>query len=300
MTWRPETPARVLRLAMALVVLSLLVGSCSSDGQMAAPPGGTPSPAAQTEADDVMEGMFDVGGHDLYLNCAGTGTPTVMYLHGSIEDPGVVPHGNGLALQRRLKDDHRFCVYDRRNLGRSDTVDAVQTVDDALTDLDNLITAAQVDGPYVLLGASFGGVLAYLYANRHPDDVVGMVHLDSMFPDELGLEDRFPEEERYEAFHEEDEQEGLERISHFGVMQAAADHIGEEPDIPFIYLASEPDRRDEPHVPGYNEEIYELLEQYVNRFSPGGIVWVDAPHFMEPSAPDEIESALREVIDLAR
>jgi pimeloyl-ACP methyl ester carboxylesterase len=164
-------------------------------------------------------------------------------------------------------------------------VDAVQLPEDVLTDLDNLLAAAEIGPPYVLLGASFGGVLAYLYANRHPDDVVGLVLLDAMFPDEMELEDRWPPEERYEAFDAEDENELLERLSHYKVMLAAEQHIGDEPSVPLIYLASELDRRDEPHVPGYNEEIYELLDGFVGRFAPGEVVWVDAPTSWNPPPP---------------
>jgi pimeloyl-ACP methyl ester carboxylesterase len=261
-------------------------------------PGSEPDaePEPDTASDEgTIEGKFDVGGHELYLRCEGTSDPTIIYLHGSIEDPGVVPHRNGRAFQARLGGDHRVCVYDRRNLGLSDTVDAVQLPEDALTDLDNLLAAADVAPPYVLLGASFGGVLAYLYAHRHPDDVVGLVLLDSMFPDEMALEERFPPEERYEAFDEEDENELLERLSHFKVMLAAEQHIGDEPSVPLIYLASQQDRRDEPHVPGYNEEIHQLLQGFVDRFARGELIWVDAPHFLEPAAPDEIEAALRQV-----
>jgi pimeloyl-ACP methyl ester carboxylesterase len=259
-----------------------------------------PDPGTDLASEEgTIEGKFDVGGHELYLRCEGIGEPTIIYLHGSIENPGVVPHRNGTVFQARLGDDHRVCVYDRRNLGLSDTVDAVQLPEDALTDLDNLLAAADVAPPYVLLGASFGGVLAYLYANRHPDDVVGVVLLDSMFPDEMTLEERWPPEERYEAFDEEDEDELLERISHYKVMLAAEQHIGDEPPVPLIYLASLQDRRDEPHVPGYNEEIHQLLERFVDRFAPGEVVWVDAPHFLEPAAPDEIEAALRQVIAAA-
>ena len=57
-----------------------------------------------------------------------------------------------------------------------------------MEDLHRLLAAAGVEPPYVLLGASFGGMLAYLYANTYPDEVVGMVLLDAMFPDELSME----------------------------------------------------------------------------------------------------------------
>ena len=67
-------------------------------------------------------------------------------------------------------------------------MDEPQLPEDALTDMRRLLAAAKVEPPYVLLGASFGGLLSYLYANTYPDEVVGMVLLDSMFPDELSLD----------------------------------------------------------------------------------------------------------------
>jgi pimeloyl-ACP methyl ester carboxylesterase len=314
---RPARRSPYRRSVGALLVVGLIAGACTGDRsdapETAAPdaeqpvasdavpdpvpdhdptepePDADPDLGPETASDEeIIEGKFDVGGHGLYLRCEGIGEPTIIYMHGSIENPGVVPHRNGRVFQARLGDDHRVCVYDRRNLGLSDTVDAVQLPEDALTDLDSLLAAANVVPPYVLLGASFGGVLAYLYANRHPDDVVGLVLLDAMFPDEMALEERWPPEERYEAFDEQDENELLERISHFKVMLAAEQHIGDEPSVPLTYLASLQDRRNEPHVPGYNEEIHQLLERFVDRFAPGELVWVDAPHFLEPAAPNEI------------
>ena len=170
----------------------LIAVACSSD-----------SPETQPTA-GVIEGKFDIGGHKLYLSCVGTGTPTIVYLHGSIVESSVDPHANGTDIQRRLRDDYRVCVYDRRNLAHSDTVDAPQSPNDAVNDLHDLLATAQVKPPYVLLGASFGGLLSYLYANLHSDEVVGMVLLDSPFPDELTLEHLFQPKDRYEAFDEED------------------------------------------------------------------------------------------------
>ena len=78
----------------------------------------------------------------------------------------------------------------------------MQTPKDALDDLHRLLPAAGVEPPYLLLGASFGGMLAYLYANAYPDEVVGMLLLDAMFPDELSLDYLLPPKDRYEAFEQ--------------------------------------------------------------------------------------------------
>ncbi|HUG47808.1 MAG TPA: alpha/beta fold hydrolase [Candidatus Limnocylindria bacterium] len=256
------------------------------------------SPSPETGA---IEGKFDVGGHEVYLNCRGTGSPTIIYLHGWFEQRGVDPHSNGLGIQRRLQDDYRVCLYDRRNLGRSDTVDEVQDASHVMNDLHNLLAAAELKPPYVLLGASFGGLLSYVYANTYPDEVVGMVLLDAGFPDEVSLEHLFDFEDRQEALADEDAS-SLERIVHFAVYQEAAQFIGKEPAIPVTYFASlqEPWDVNDYGLAEYDEKILDLQAAYVDRFSPGKLVWVDAPHFMEPAIPDEIAHAVREVIAEAR
>jgi pimeloyl-ACP methyl ester carboxylesterase len=258
---------------------------------------------AQAAGDSEIDGVFEVDGHGLYLSCQGTGSPTIVYLHGAIWDTGEVPlpHVNGQFAQRALADEYRVCVYDRRNVGMSEVVDAPQSPEDAIADMRGLLAAAGVEPPYVLLGASLGGLLAYLYANEYPDEVVGMLLLDSMFPDELSLDALFPPEERQEAFVEEDENESPERMSHFMVLSAAQPYIGHEPAIPVTYLSSIPEGNDvgDDLPQAYREQILGLQQAYVERFSPGTYLRVDSPHFMEAAIPDRVLAELRTVIEEA-
>jgi pimeloyl-ACP methyl ester carboxylesterase len=270
-------------------VLSLLLAA-TTVGLAAPAAAREPSPHTIT-----ISGLFDVGGHRLYLTCRGAGSPTVLYLHGAITDEDVVPHRNAFALRRELVDDHRVCLYDRRNVGRSDTVNATQSPRAAIRDLETLLDVAGIEPPYVLLGASFGGLLAYLYANEHPDDVTGMVLLDAMFPDELPLDRYWPRDDRYKAFDREDREDSLERISHWRTLKEAARFIGHEPAIPVTYLASQQEMRNTSGIPEYDTRILGVQEAFVARFSPGTHVWIDAPHFMEPAIPGVIAEAVRSV-----
>jgi pimeloyl-ACP methyl ester carboxylesterase len=284
------------------VAITLAVTACSSENDgPAALPSTTSTTTVTAATEEEIKGMFDVGSHELHLSCVGNGSPTIIYMHGAIYDASVNPSGNGTNMQHSLDEDHRFCVYDRRNLGRSDTVNAVQTPENAIADMHALMNAAEVEPPYVLLGASFGGLLAHLYANTYPDEVVGMVMLDSPFPDEMPLEALLPPDETYEAFDAEDENESLERISHYDAHVAAQAFIGKEPAIPLIYFASLEEPIDEwSDIPEWSEQILEVRQAFVDRWSPGELREVDAPHFMEPSISSEIIDALREVIALAR
>jgi pimeloyl-ACP methyl ester carboxylesterase len=103
-------------------------------------------------------------------------------------------------------------------------VAALQTPADAINGMHSLLAAAEVAPPYVLLGASFGGLLSYLYANTYPEDVVGMVLLDAMFPDEMSLEHLFPKSDRYKAFDKEDEDITLEIQPLQGATRSPAVH----------------------------------------------------------------------------
>jgi pimeloyl-ACP methyl ester carboxylesterase len=262
------------------------------------PPSPAPAGPGETADDGAIEGSFDVGGHSLYLECTGTGSLTILYFHGVIEDPATMPAANVEDIRSGIDDEYRFCAYDRRNVGRSDTVDAPQSPEDMLRDIESLLDQAGVSGPYVLLGASFGGLPAYLFANRHPDDVVGMVLLDAMFPDDLTLDPLWPEDERYVALDEEDECCTLERISHHKVLVASSEYIGQEPDLPLIYLASEDEGLTVDGPPEYTDVAPEVLQGYVDRFGPGTLMTVSSPHFMEVAILDRIVDELRKVIEL--
>lgn len=77
---------------------------------------------------------------------------------------------------------HRFCGYDRANTGTSDKVPGPLDAKMTLADLRGLLQAAEIEPPYVLVGASFGGLFAYMYAVMYPKEVAGMVLLDASFP----------------------------------------------------------------------------------------------------------------------
>lgn len=256
------------------------------------------APAHAVLRDPVIEGRYDVGGHELYLSCRGSGSPTVLYLHGAIFDSGVVPHRNALAIRDHLDDHHRVCLYDRRNVGRSDTVDAIQQPKDMVRDLENLLEAAEIEPPYVLLGASFGGTFGHTYAAEHPEDVVGMVMLDSMVPEMLDIERFWPiKDELFQRFHRDDMFYTLERISHWKMLKHGHRHLGDEPRVPLTYVLAGQDPWDQSGHAEWDARIMGVIEKHVSRWSPGTIVTLDTPHFMEVVVPEEIAGLVLDVID---
>jgi pimeloyl-ACP methyl ester carboxylesterase len=76
----------------------------------------------------------------------------------------------------------RTCVYDRANLGRSDPAPGPRGLTDLVGDLERLLAAAEVGGPYVLVGTSGGGYITAGFAAAHPDEIAGMVFVEVPSP----------------------------------------------------------------------------------------------------------------------
>ena len=73
-----------------------------------------------------MHRLVTVNGHDLAVHCAGIGHPTLVVLHGWIDQPGITSFDHYGALTDELKPDFRVCSYDGANVGDSETVPGTQ------------------------------------------------------------------------------------------------------------------------------------------------------------------------------
>ena len=135
---------------------------------------------AQDRAAHAMPGrLIDVGGHKLHISCAGSGTPTVI-LEAALGEPAVMMSG---WIQPGVAATTKVCVYDRAGKGWSEPAEKPQDGLALAADLHTLLSRAQVDPPYVLVGHSSGGIYVQIYAAQYPEQVAGMVLLDSQPPD---------------------------------------------------------------------------------------------------------------------
>ena len=129
---------------------------------------------------------YDVGAHRLHLTCAGTGSPTVV-LESGLAEPAALWDG----VMTQVSRSTRVCAYDRPGQGWSDDLAHRQDGREVAADLHTLLARAGEHGPYVLAGHSSGGTLALTYAARYPDQVAGMVLLDSSSPNQVTLQPDF-------------------------------------------------------------------------------------------------------------
>jgi pimeloyl-ACP methyl ester carboxylesterase len=169
---------RAGRLALVGLICALAAGCGGrSEGQ-----GGPRSERTHTAPLLVDGGRLVAigGGRRLYLKCMGTGRPTVVLesgFGGNTDD--------WRDVQPQLGRITRTCAYDRAGLGNSVATPGVHDAGDEVRDLRRLLRAAHLPAPYVLVGHSYGGLLARLFAHEHPEQAAGVVLVDAVGRDQI-------------------------------------------------------------------------------------------------------------------
>ena len=155
----------------------------------------TPEVASGVPDSGDFAGLVDIGGRSLYLECRGTGSPTVVLVGGYRSsalywsDDLLHPDAPREMVLAGVAQFTRVCAYDRPGttssigeddfVSRSDAIAQPRTAPEVVAELHALLQAAEVPGPYVLAGHSLGGFFARLYAATYPDEVVGLVLVDA-------------------------------------------------------------------------------------------------------------------------
>ena len=135
------------------------------------------------KADDAVIQHVDIGGRKLTLQSQGTGQPAVIIESGF--GLPTVESGEWKTVCDEIAKTNQVCIYDRAGLGSSDPAPAKpRTSRDVAEDLHELLVAAKVRGPYVLVGHSVGGFHVRVFAGMYPKDVAGIVLVDSAHPDQ--------------------------------------------------------------------------------------------------------------------
>ena len=265
------------------------------------PSGATAQEAASTEAlatPGPSGNRVDIGGRALFISCTGTGSPTVV-----LEAGGGNSADTWVSVQPEVARFTRVCSYDRAGLGQSDPAPSgVRTVQDSVDDLHALLAAADISGPIVLAGHSFGGLITRLYASQYPDDVAGVVLVDGMPPDLLASAlALLPAEERRETFtimrglHPQDPE-------HLDIIASGIWVMAHPPaPVPTVVLAAGlHGAPGAPPDPAF-EDLWAELQRGQARALDARLVSVpEGDHFLQHDRPELVVEAIRLVVEAVR
>jgi pimeloyl-ACP methyl ester carboxylesterase len=282
---------------------------------------------------NAMRGrLVDVGGRKMHIDCIGQGGPTVI-LDSGLGDTYL----SWRKVQPEIAKFARVCSYDRAGLGYSDPSSSPRTSSVIATELHDLLQAAGIAPPYVLVGHSMGGYDVRLFASLYRNEVAGMVLVDSSHPDQ---ESRFPTElknmegswQREAVFLEYAIPLGLPRLLGFcdqepllraaecnfrsareGVAElrafpksaaetAATGSLGE---MPLAVLSHDPDKPSSEMPPDLAKSVnaaWEKMQEELAHLSTRGTQTIakNSSHYIQIDRPDIVIEAVRNVVDQAR
>ena len=272
----------------------LLVAACQG---VAAQPVCPPSPRVV-----ITDGLVDVGGLALHVHCVGEGKPIVVL------DAGL--GGDGASwkdVQPEIGRFTRACAYDRAGLGYSGPAPRSHTSQQMARELHTLLDRAGLDGPYVLVGHSFGGLNVRMFASEYPRDVSGMVLVDASTEDQdTRYWSALPEGElsKFKA-GVGDTTEGVDFdawVASMALLRNANRSLGDKPLVVLTRGRMDPE-------PGMAEEVrvklwraWQEVQAELPRLSSNSVqvVATNSGHMIPQEAPRMFVAAVRTAVDAAR
>lgn len=196
------------------------------------------------ELNNKVSGKFDAGGIELYLECYGSKSPSIIVQSGF---NGYGSEGEWGAVIDVISQKNRICIYDRAHMGKSDKLSKINTINDTSIRLRTLLKNANIKAPYIMVGHSYGAYPVRAYNNLYPEDVIGILLID---PSQYGqwsnrIAKWKPKTETYTKSQEADRLEELsywhDPMKNFGLYDLKANEkiikeASDFQDTPFVLL----------------------------------------------------------------
>lgn len=235
--------------------------------------------------------QVDVGGHKLRVLKIEGGTPTVVFENGLRS-----PLESWDAVQASVSSFATTLAYDRANTRRSEAGPLPRDARQVATELHAMLQNTETQPPYILVGASLGGLFARTYAAMYPEEVSALVLVDPAIDAEI-------------EFEEVSERSRFPEINALPIIRKQARESVLPPELP-IYLIAAMGFQESPYLAAVNEgsrKAYEAAilrklaayKEWVNdRTNTQLIVTHEARHLVNHEQPELIVSTIREAIEL--
>lgn len=289
------SPSRAAQASFA-VAITLLLAACSSS---TAAPSEELQSSTHLPVEPSFQELVDVGdGRSVSVTCWGDASTIVVYLHGLIMPSDTAMWAHAPELRERLAPEATYCEYERANVGRSSSQAGPIPIEASLADLDSVLDAVGASSPVILVGGSFGGLVATVFTGTRPDRVAGVVLLDPSLPGSNAAEEQYlPPEYRLTA---DAWMDSAEKIDVYAADPLAVAALATIPSIPGTVFVTEHIDLPPVNADAFLAAVRAQQHDLAARFTPGEIITVDAPHTMLSVVSDEIADAVRGVIAASR
>ncbi len=232
-----------------------------------------------------------IDGHLMYGLLAGKGEPTVVL------DAGLGDTSETWELvQPEVAKFSRVFSYDRAGLGRSEKAPTPRTCEDMVTDLRKLLTASNVHPPNILVAHSWSGINARWYASQYPNEIAGMVLIDTVHEDKFWQFEKVLPEDRvarmWDAVKDPAKNdENIDRIASIEQLKS----IQRDFDFPLVVLT----RGTSPDESNELVKIEINLQAEFLKLSPKSQQFFSKydDHFIQKSEPELVIKAIHQVVD---
>jgi pimeloyl-ACP methyl ester carboxylesterase len=264
--------------------------------------------------------LVDVGGHKLHLLTMGerkSGQPVVVM------EAGVASSSLDWQLvQPKVAEFAQTVTYDRAGYGWSEKGTDPRSPQQIATELHTLLHNAGVEPPYVLVGHSFGGIYIRLFVEAYPDEVAGLIFVESSVPSMIKTINTQPEIDRLKRvsrlktiglvrlmlsriLNHVNHLEGAARAQYFAFNMLNSDNVIREAlpmyegvtlkdavDAPVIVISREPfeELASEQRWQEYQQELVKLSSDSRQIFASSNT------HYPALSEPELVIRAIREIL----
>ena len=224
----------------------------------------------------------------------GRGSPTVVFENGL--DGRLEWWAQVLPV---ISKETQVFAYNRPGIGASAEVSTPRDGETVIRELRTLLHAKRVEPPYVLVGHSLGGLYMQLYARRYPDEVAGLVLVDSTHPEQLkgaGSKENWPGWFNFllEASLSDAALKELDAIPVTGSEMLALPALTGKPVI--VLSAQKPMQDDSEMARHANSKRVDIA-----RLHPGAKqVWVDSGHAIPLENPQAVIAAVQDVLSMLK
>ena len=250
------------------------------------------------------DSMVSVGNHSLHMVTMGNGENTVIIEAGYM---GVLEDWRAFATS--IATFSKVVIYSRAGYGKSNPSPTPNTLNDTVADLRMLIKMSKLQGPFIMVGHSYGGLIIRKFAELHPAHVKALVFVEpaseSYFKTLRAIDPVRTEASRIRMFgHLSGNKLEEYKLMMANYYDTPLDiiEVAPLPDVPVVVLTAAKKRNSKSlaNTPEARKAWREEHNKLFSRFSVGShVITTNSGHFIQMDEPELIVDAVKKVIDQA-